>query len=79
MRPDSQGRRGLPSFDYSGSAVEALIVIDAQNEFSPTGKVPAEGYESAIEVILRRAMQLEDVKRAALLQLADMGATITPL
>jgi nicotinamidase-related amidase len=33
--------------------VEALVVIDAQNDFSPEGAYPASGYTEAVEVIRR--------------------------
>ena len=33
--------------------MEALVVIDAQNEFSPSGAYPASGYTEAVEVIRR--------------------------
>lgn len=36
--------------------MEALVVIDAQNEFSPEGAYPAAGFTNAVEVI-RRAVE----------------------
>ncbi|MEP6612054.1 MAG: isochorismatase family protein, partial [Mucilaginibacter sp.] len=35
----------------------ALIIIDAQNEFSPNGKRPVSGHSAAIEVIYNRVEQ----------------------
>jgi nicotinamidase-related amidase len=37
-------------------SMEALVVIDAQNDFSPDGAYPATGYSEAVEVI-RRAVE----------------------
>jgi len=37
--------------------MEALIVIDAQNEFSPEGQRPVPNHSSAVEMIRRRAEQ----------------------
>ncbi len=37
--------------------MEALLVVDAQNEFSPEGRRPVPNYDSALEAILGRVAQ----------------------